>query len=152
MSLTWLRFLFLSSLVACAAAGGAELSQSAGSQAGASDEAAAAAPATGSLNSAETDVVMRDGYLLQAGDVLQVSVWKETELTAETLIRPDGGMSFPLAGDLQAAGHTVAELTGMLEKRIRKFEPDAVVTISVKAAIGNRVYVIGRSTSPVIFR
>ncbi len=87
-------------------------------------------------------------YRLQPGDVLQVAVWKETELTSEVIIRPDGGISFALAGDLPAAGHTVAELTAMLEKRIRKFEPDAVVTVVVKAAIGNRVYVIGKVLRP----
>ena len=87
-------------------------------------------------------------YLLQPGDVLQVTVWKETELTNEVLIRPDGGMSYALAGDMRAAGHTVAELTAMLETRIRKFEPDAVVTISIKTASGNRVYVIGKVNHP----
>ncbi len=57
-------------------------------------------------------------------------------------------MSFALAGELPAAGHTVAELTAMLEQRIRKYEPDAVVTVSVKAASGNRVYVIGKVNHP----
>jgi polysaccharide export outer membrane protein len=95
-----------------------------------------------------TQPVIAPGYLLQPGDVLQIAVWKETELTAEVLIRPDGGMSFPLAGELQASGHTVAELTGMLEARIRKFEPDAVITVGVKAAAGNRVYVIGKVARP----
>src|ERR1700733_12956515 len=84
------------------------------------------------------------GYKLQPGDILDVDVWKETDLKEETLIRPDGGISFPLAGDLQAAGHTVSELTSMLETRIRKFVPDPVVTVSVKTANGNRVYVIGK--------
>lgn len=88
------------------------------------------------------------GYKLQPGDVLQVTVWKETDLLAETLIRPDGGLSFPLAGDMQAAGHTVAELTTLLETRVRKFVPDAVVTVAVKAASGNRVYVIGKVNHP----
>jgi polysaccharide export outer membrane protein len=94
------------------------------------------------------DFLTTAGYVLQPGDVLQVAVWKETDLTAEVLIRPDGGMSFPLAGELHAAGHTVAELTAMLEKRVRKFEPDAVVTVVVKAAAGNRVYVIGKVQRP----
>jgi polysaccharide export outer membrane protein len=89
-----------------------------------------------------------DGYKLRAGDVLQVSIWKETDLQSEVLIRPDGGMTFALAGELQAAGHTVAELTSMLETRIRKFIPDAVVTVSVKSAGGNRVYVIGKVNRP----
>ena len=46
-------------------------------------------------------------YRVQPGDVLFVSVWKEKDLEGEILVRPDGGVSFPLAGDLQAAGHTV---------------------------------------------
>lgn len=94
------------------------------------------------------DPAATSGYKLQPGDILQVSVWKETDLQAETLIRPDGGLSFPLAGELQAAGHTVAELTAMLEARVRKFVPDAVVTVSVKSAAGNRVYVIGKVAHP----
>jgi polysaccharide export outer membrane protein len=89
-----------------------------------------------------------EGYLLRPGDVLLISVWKETDLQGEVLIRPDGGVSFALAGELQAAGHTVAELTSMLETRIRKYIPDAVITVSVKAATGNRVYVIGKVNKP----
>jgi polysaccharide export outer membrane protein len=94
------------------------------------------------------DLAASNGYKLQPGDVLQVTVWKETDLQAETLIRPDGGLSFPLAGELQAAGHTVGELTALLESRVRKFVPDAVVTVAVKAASGNRVYVIGKVNHP----
>jgi polysaccharide export outer membrane protein len=89
-----------------------------------------------------------NGYRLQPGDVLQVMVWRETDLQGEVLIRPDGGMSFALAGEFQAAGHTVAELTALLQERVRKFVPDAVVTVSVKAAAGNRVYVIGKVAHP----
>jgi polysaccharide biosynthesis/export protein len=88
------------------------------------------------------------GYQLQPGDVLTVTVWKETDLQGDVLIRPDGGLSFALAGELHAAGHTVAELTTMLAERIRRFVPDAVVTVAVKAASGNRVYVIGKVTKP----
>lgn len=88
------------------------------------------------------------GYKLQPGDVLQVVVWKETDLQSEVLIRPDGGISFALAGDLQAAGLTTAELTAALETRVRKLIPDAVVTVSVKAPNGNRVFVIGKVNKP----
>ena len=109
---------------------------------------AAVSTASPSQQTPDFEVPTSPGYLLQPGDVLNVSVWKETDLTAEVLIRPDGGMSFALAGELQAAGHTVAELTAMLEKRIRKFEPDAVVTVSIKLASGNRVYVIGKVNHP----
>jgi polysaccharide export outer membrane protein len=94
------------------------------------------------------DVGPLDGYLLRPGDMLVVSVWKETDLQGDVLIRPDGGISFALAGELQAAGHTVAELTEMLATRVHKFIPDAVVTVSVKATGGNRVYVIGKVNRP----
>jgi polysaccharide biosynthesis/export protein len=89
-----------------------------------------------------------DGYKLQPGDLLQVVVWKETDLQSEILIRPDGGISFPLAGDLMAAGHTTDELRGELETRVRKLVPGAVVTVEVKAANGNRVFVIGTVNRP----
>jgi len=96
----------------------------------------------------EPAAVSPDGYKLRPGDMLVISVWKETDLQGEVLVRPDGGISFALAGELAAAGHTVAELTSMLETKIRKFIPDAVVTVSVKAAGGNRIYVIGKVTRP----
>jgi polysaccharide export outer membrane protein len=89
-----------------------------------------------------------EGYRLQPGDVLQVVVWKETDLQSEIVIRPDGGISFPLAGDLHAAGHTTDELRAELETRVRKLVPDAVVTVEVKAPNGNRVYVIGKVNRP----
>jgi polysaccharide export outer membrane protein len=99
-------------------------------------------------DAAPADPISSATYQIQPGDVLLVSVWKETDLTSEVLVRPDGGMSFALAGEMPAAGHTVPELTALLEKRIRKYEPDAVVTISIKTASGNRVYVIGKVNHP----
>jgi polysaccharide export outer membrane protein len=94
------------------------------------------------------DLPPPEGYRLHAGDVLQVVVWKETDLQAEVLIRPDGGMSFPLAGELHAAGQTIEELTKTLETRIRKYVPDAVVTVAVKSIVGNQVFVIGKVNKP----
>jgi polysaccharide biosynthesis/export protein len=88
------------------------------------------------------------GYKLQPGDVLQVVVWKETDLQSEVLIRPDGGISFALAGDLQAAGRTTDDVRADLETRVRKLIPDAVVTVQVKAVSGNRVFVIGKVNRP----
>ena len=94
------------------------------------------------------DSVVPLGYRLQPGDLLQVVVWKETDLQSEVLIRPDGGISFPLAGDMRASGRTTAELRTELETRVRKLIPDAVVTVSVKAPNGNRVFVIGKVNRP----
>jgi polysaccharide export outer membrane protein len=89
-----------------------------------------------------------EGYKLQPGDLLQVVVWKETDLQSEVLIRPDGGISFALAGDMPAAGLTTDQLREELETRVRKLVPGAVVTVSVKAPNGNRVFVIGKVNRP----
>lgn len=89
-----------------------------------------------------------EGYRLRAGDMLVVSVWKETELQSDVLVRPDGGISFALAGDMQAAGRTVAELADALQQRVREYIPDAVVTVSVKTILGNQIFVIGKVSKP----
>ena len=83
-------------------------------------------------------------YLLQPGDILQVSVWREQELQSEVIIRPDGVMSFPLSGDVLAAGRGVDEVRADLEARLRKFVPEAVVTVAVKLLAGNRVFIVGK--------
>jgi len=87
-------------------------------------------------------------YRIGPEDVLQISVWKEPELEREVLVRPDGGISFPLAGDVTAAGMTPAELQVEITSRIQKYVPDAVVTVSVTKLSGFRVYVIGKVKKP----
>jgi polysaccharide export outer membrane protein len=98
--------------------------------------------------SASAQAPALSGYQLQPGDLLQVVVWKETDLQSEVLIRPDGGISFALAGDMQAAGLTTDQLRGELESRVRKLIPGAVVTVAVKAPNGNRIFVIGKVNRP----
>jgi polysaccharide biosynthesis/export protein len=87
-------------------------------------------------------------YRVQPGDVLFVSVWKEKDLEGDVLVRPDGGLSFPLAGDLDAAGHTVEEIRSTLVQRFKPYIPDPVVTVLVKTIGGNHVYVVGKVQRP----
>lgn len=92
--------------------------------------------------------VVADSYLVQAGDTLQVSVWKEPDLTGEVLVRPDGALSFPLAGEVEAAGHTVEDIRKILQARFSKYIPDPVVTVVVKKAEGSRIFVVGKVNHP----
>ena len=89
-----------------------------------------------------------DSYRVQPGDILTISVWKERDLQGEILVRPDGGVSFPLAGDVSADGMTTQELTDALAAKLKRFIPDPVVTVSVKQIGGNRVYVLGKVNRP----
>ena len=88
------------------------------------------------------------GYRILPGDMLSISVWKEEELQRKVLVRPDGGISFPLAGDLPAAGKTVPELQDELSGRLSQYIPDAVVTVTLEEVRGNQVYVLGQVTNP----
>ena len=83
-------------------------------------------------------------YRLQPGDIMTVSVWKETELQTDVLVRPDGGFSFPLAGDVDAIGKTVEDIRTLLVERLKRYIPNPVVTVAVKQIGGNRIYVVGR--------
>jgi polysaccharide export outer membrane protein len=87
-------------------------------------------------------------YLLQPGDLITVSVWKEPEMQSEILIRPDGGLSFPLAGDIMAAGKSIPQLTSLLEERLRPYIPKPVITVALRQIGGNRVYVLGQVNRP----
>jgi polysaccharide export outer membrane protein len=87
-------------------------------------------------------------YRIQPGDVLNISVWKEADLQADVIVRPDGGLSFPLAGDQVAEGRTVEELRAVLAERLKKFIPDPVVTVAVRQLGGNRIYVMGKVNRP----
>jgi polysaccharide biosynthesis/export protein len=91
-------------------------------------------------------------YTIQPGDVLDVSVWKEEDLVKQVLVRPDGGMSFPLAGDIQAAGKSVAELQAVITEKLTKYIPDPVVTVATLKLDGNKVYVIGKVARPGEFQ
>ena len=87
-------------------------------------------------------------YRLQPGDIVTISVWKEKDLETEALVRPDGGLSFPLVGDVAAAGHTLRQVRDALTERLRPYIPDPVVTVAMKEIGGDHVYVLGRVNRP----
>lgn len=87
-------------------------------------------------------------YVLQPGDVLTVSVWKEPDLSIDLLVRPDGGITMPLAGEIEAAGHSVEEVRTVIDQRLGHFLSKPVVTLIVKQTLGNQIFVIGKVTHP----
>jgi polysaccharide export outer membrane protein len=91
------------------------------------------------------------GYIVKPGDQLLISVWKEEDLVQEVIIRPDGGFSFPLAGDMSASGKTVEKISTELKQRLERYIPDLVVTVAITAINGNKIYVIGQVNSPGAF-
>ena len=87
-------------------------------------------------------------YLIQPGDLLEISVWREEYLEREVVVQPDGKISFPLAGILNAAGTNVNAVQELVAARLAQYIPDPVVTVSIKEINGNRVYVLGQVQRP----
>jgi polysaccharide export outer membrane protein len=97
---------------------------------------------------AEADAGAVVRYEVQPSDVLQVSVWREPELTQQVIVRPDGAFSFPLVGEVNAVGKTVEELRKEIVQALARIIPDVVVTVAVVEIKGNKVYVIGQVNQP----
>ena len=91
------------------------------------------------------------GYKLQPGDVLSISVWKEQDLQQAVLVRPDGGISFPLVGDLQAQGATVEDVRLEITRKLGRFIPDVQVSVALQELNGNLVYVVGKVNRPGVY-
>ena len=87
-------------------------------------------------------------YRFNPGDLVRVSVWREPELDREALVQPDGTISFPLVGQIAAAGETPAAVQADIVKRIEQYIPEPVVTVELLEARGNKVYVIGEVEKP----
>ncbi len=87
-------------------------------------------------------------YRIGPEDVLHISVWKEDDLDRKVLVRPDGGISFPLAGDIQVSGRTPLEVQDEIRSRLQRYVPDAEVTVSVDKISGYTVFVLGEVEAP----
>jgi len=80
--------------------------------------------------------------------VLDISVWKDEALTRTVSITPDGRISFPLIGEIQASGRTLSQLKGEMEERLKPFVPEPVLSVSVRQVNSMIVYVLGRVNNP----
>jgi polysaccharide export outer membrane protein len=75
-------------------------------------------------------------------------VWKEEGLKKDVVVRPDGGLSFPLIGEVEAAGKSIAQLRTEIGQRLEKYIPDPVVAVAINKVASQRVYVIGKVNKP----
>lgn len=89
-----------------------------------------------------------EGYLIGPGDVLDISVWKDEALTRSCIVRPDGFISFPLAGEIPAAGRTVQQLKAEMEAKLSRYAPGVVLSLEVKQINSLIIYVIGKVNNP----
>lgn len=96
------------------------------------------------------DDLLGKSYTIGPGDILDVSVWKNNELTKLVPVLPDGYISFPLVGEIRAAGKTVSEFKKYLEDKLLPYMPEPSLSVIVKE-VNIKIYVIGKVNRPGIF-
>ena len=102
-------------------------------------------PTTGSMGGGSQ---AGSDYVIGADDVLHISVWKEPDLSETLPVRPDGKISMPLLGDVEAAGMTPTDLGKSITERLKKYISDPRVTVVVNAMNSQRVFVTGEVNKP----
>ena len=90
-------------------------------------------------------------YIIGPGDVVNVIVWRNPEVSMSVVVRPDGRISAPLVDELVAQGKTPVQLARELEKQLEKYVRDPVVTVIVSGFVGRyneQIRVIGEAARP----
>jgi len=107
---------------------------------------AAARPAAPATKPAEAPVPA--DYTIGPDDVLSVVFWRDAEMSAEVVVRPDGKISLPLLNDIQASGLTPADLKIQIEQQAKKFVETPSVSIVVKQIHSRKVFITGSVLHP----
>lgn len=107
--------------------------------------------ATRTALTADTSVAPPHNYLIGPGDSVNITVWRNPEVSGSVPVRPDGKITTPLVEDLQASGKTSTELARDIEKALAKFIQQPVVTVIVTGFVGTygqQIRVIGQAAKP----
>ena len=87
-------------------------------------------------------------YLIGPGDLIQVVVWKNVDLSGEFRVRPDGKLSMPLIGDVIVGGKTTEEVNMQIQDRLKLYIESPFVSTIVSETASNRVFVLGEVNAP----
>ena len=92
--------------------------------------------------------VQDSSYQIGPNDILNIFVWKETELTRDVTVMPDGKITYPLIGEITAQGMTASELKKVITDKLQSFVTAPEVTVIVKESRSQVVYTVGKLTKP----
>jgi polysaccharide export outer membrane protein len=105
------------------------------------------APRNGA-STAGTSVVVPMDYVIGAEDVLGIMFWREQEMSGDVTVRPDGKVTLPLLGDIQAAGTRPDALRDQITQAAGKYLTDVNVTVVVRQINSRKVFITGQVTTP----
>jgi polysaccharide export outer membrane protein len=86
----------------------------------------------------------KETYLIGSGDILEITTWKEVDFTREEIVvRLDGMITFPLINDIQAKGRTPMQVKQDIEKKLKAYVENPIVTVTVRTSGSKRFYILG---------
>lgn len=94
------------------------------------------------------NIVLAESYKVGPGDVLEVTVWRDENLSRELVVTPDSTISYPLIGDVYVGNLSVGEIRNVVTQKLAEYVPDASVTVILKQINSLKVYVIGQVKNP----
>jgi polysaccharide export outer membrane protein len=95
------------------------------------------------------ETAISSDYLIGSEDVVEVMVWKNPDLSRQVTVRPDGKISLPLIGDVQAAGYTVPQLREQITEKLKVYYQESPqVSVIVQQVNGYAIYILGEVRNP----
>lgn len=98
-----------------------------------------------------SSTVLAESYKVGPGDVLEIAVWRDENLSRELVVSPDNTISYPLIGDVYVANLSIGEIKKVVTQKLAEYVPDASVTVILKQINSLKVYVIGQVKNPGVF-
>ena len=96
----------------------------------------------------KSSLIVTPDYIIGPEDVLEITVWKNADLSKTVQVRPDGRISMPLVGDVSAVGHTTSQLTDELAARLKAYMENPTISIVVSQVNSYTIYVLGEVVKP----
>ena len=116
--------------------------------AGSSSPTASSSVRHGGEGAEKSSLTVTPDYIMGPEDVLEITVWKNADLSKQVQVRPDGRISLPLIGDVSAVGRTAAQLTEEISARLKSYMENPTVSILVREVNSYQIYVLGEVNAP----
>ena len=105
-------------------------------------------PVTAHQTAEKSSLIVTKEYIIGPEDVLEITVWRNQDLSKVVAVRPDGRISMPLIGDVTAVGRTPSQLTEEITARLKEFKENPSIAIVVKEVNSYAVFILGEVQKP----
>jgi polysaccharide export outer membrane protein len=105
-------------------------------------------PSTRPEAAEKSSLIVTPDYTIGPEDVLEITVWRNADLSKVVVVRPDGRVSLPLIGDITAVGRTAVQLAEAIASKLKEFKENPQVSIMVKEVNSYSIYVLGEVSKP----